>query len=556
MLLLFPFWLVLFAIVVGWGLLVHAALDRASAGRVREPLTAFQTAWLGYAGLLAFLLLWAFVLPIDRLTIPFGIVPAIAGYVLQRELVVRRLRAAFVRPRIAIVIAVLIAMSAIVVAWTAADSILAYDTNLYHLQVVKWNASYSAVPGLANLHMRFGYDNSVHLFDTYVDAYWQGMAAHVANGFLLATLLAQWIVEILTARTPRGRVRQMFCLLTLPFVISKLWTSEVASLSSDLPLGVFACVLVLELVSLRRRSLGALAYVVTIGAVATTTKLGGLGLFVPTMIAALVFVGRRAGWRAWLVVFGFPGLIVALWIARNVVLTGWLIFPVFGKLPVSWAVPHDLAEWHLRWIQSWARVAGVQPEEALDHGFFHWFRPWFDFHRQSREFVLFISSVALIAWRLVDPPARSPIDRAALWTAIAAIACGMVQWFVGAPDLRFGGFLFWLLPALLFTSLLGGAMRDSTTRAFVCAIALVACAWGGAFTPRMNEVVPPLWGRMVSPKRVWLVSVPTGPNTVLYRPTDGDQCFDTPLPCTPEPRTTTLRDPNSLGKGFNSGPSR
>ena len=39
-----------------------------------------------------------------------------------------------------------------------------YDTLLYHAQVVKWNFTYPAVPGLAILHERFGYNSSFHLF--------------------------------------------------------------------------------------------------------------------------------------------------------------------------------------------------------------------------------------------------------------------------------------------------------------------------------------------------------------------------------------------------------
>ena len=86
--------------------------------------------------------------------------------------------------------------------YAACDLVQWYDTGLYHLQAVQWSTHYPAVPGLANLHYRLGYNNSVHLFAAYTDAFWEGVAAHIANGFLLLVVLCQWFSEIFFARTP------------------------------------------------------------------------------------------------------------------------------------------------------------------------------------------------------------------------------------------------------------------------------------------------------------------------------------------------------------------
>ena len=36
-----------------------------------------------------------------------------------------------------------------------------YDTDLYHLQTIKWIEKYPVVPGLANLHGRIGFNNNI-----------------------------------------------------------------------------------------------------------------------------------------------------------------------------------------------------------------------------------------------------------------------------------------------------------------------------------------------------------------------------------------------------------
>jgi hypothetical protein len=220
------------------------------------------------------------------------------------------------------------------------------------------------------------------LFAAYTDAYWQGTAVHVANGFMLVSVLCQWFAEILSARTPRGRVRQVFCLLTLPFLMSKLWSTEVPSLSSDLPAAILCFVATLELISLPRASRDhtrlTLLLILALGAVATTTKLGGLSLFIVTAALALAVDFRGTTWRVRTILFGIPFALMFGWVARGVIMSGWLIYPVFGRLPLSWSVPTTLADDDLGNIQSWSRIFGKPPSEVFGHGTWHWLTPWLD----------------------------------------------------------------------------------------------------------------------------------------------------------------------------------
>jgi hypothetical protein len=522
-------WLALFAVLVGWGLLALVALRRLGGA-----LSVFQTMWLGYAALLAFLLLCSLFLPIARGVLAMSLAPSIAGYALQRRVVLRRLRA-LRASRATLVTAGLLVLLAIVVAYLACDIVGWYDTGLYHQQAVKWTATYPTVPGLANLHIRFGYNNSVHVFAAYVDAFWQGVAAHATSGFLIGAVLAQWCVEIVSARTPRGRIRQRFCLLSLPFLLATLWRidGEVASLSSDLALAAVSYVLVLELVSLERdRRLARIALIVALGAVACSTKLGGLALFAACSVLAVVAVWR-ASWRTRLLVFALPALVIGGWVTRGVILSGWLVFPVFGKLGLGWAVRSKTAHTHLHEIEAWGRMFGHGADEVFGRGTWFWLRPWLDAFRETKECLLAGISVALIAWRALHP------RRAGELVAVIACVLGIAQWFVGSPDLRYGAYLFWLLAAVLLTALLA-----TMPRRFVLAVALVGCAWSGGFAIRANAVVPEVFGR---PPDVHVP--PTERVDGVFRPTLTDQCFDAELPCTPTPSGVHMRG-DSLDDGF------
>ncbi len=70
--------------------------------------------------------------------------------------------------------------------------------------------------------------------------------------------------------------------------------------------------------------------------------------------------------------------VLAPWFARNVVLSGWLIypFPYIDLFNLDWKAPLKLVILDKRWIEAWARMPGLQPDKVLDHGFYHWWQVW------------------------------------------------------------------------------------------------------------------------------------------------------------------------------------
>ena len=547
-------WVVLAAVLLGWGLATIWLLQRLGGRALGGILSGFQTVWLGYAALLAFIQLASLAVPVNRGVLALSLLPAVAGYIACRRAVADKVRWLLREPRRLAVVCVVVIAAAIVVDYAACDHVELYDTGLYHLQAVKWNARYGVVTGLANLHTRFGYNNSIHVFAAYVDAYWEAVAVHLTGGLIVLIALAQWFTEIFLARSPRQRVRQVFCLLTLPVMLVRLWTQEPASLSSDLPETVFAAVLVLEVLTLyapsRERSLLSVSAVLSLGAVAFTTKLVGLSAFCVVGAIALWRLRSDVSWRVRCSAALIPAAVVIGWLVRGVIESGWLLYPVAGKLPVSWAVPAKIAADDLGNIQSWSRIWGQPPSAVFGHGVWHWLGPWLSKFHESREFMLLVVALALLGWRLAFGATRSGARRFGEWAAISVCGLGIAQWFAGAPDLRYGGFWFWLFPAALLAPLLAPAMRDAMQRNFVLVLALAVCVWSGAFEFRVNAVVPKLWGRPVAPPHVWttIVTIPGGLD--INSPDKSDQCFDASLPCSPMAGNAKTRVTGDLGAGF------
>src|SRR5271169_2804473 len=66
-----------------------------------------------------------------------------------------------------------------------------YDTGLYGAPAVHWMQTYPAVPGLANLHGRFGFNSSVLLCIAALgQGVWKDLGFHLFTGFLLSALWA------------------------------------------------------------------------------------------------------------------------------------------------------------------------------------------------------------------------------------------------------------------------------------------------------------------------------------------------------------------------------
>jgi hypothetical protein len=161
-------------------------------------------------------------------------------------------------------------------------------------------------------------------------------------------------------------------------------------------------------------------------------------------------------------------------------------------------------------------------------------------------------SLALLAWRAAQGPTPSAARKAGELGAIAACVLGMIEWFSGAPDLRYGNFWFWMLPAVLVAPMIAGMLTDARLRTLVVGFSIALVSWSGGFAFHVSAIVPKLWGRPPAPQRMKTTRMTAGPGTEISVPAAGtgeDRCFDEELPCSPQ-AAAQLRDPARLGAGY------
>jgi hypothetical protein len=566
-LLLFPIWAALAATCLATGALAWWALARALPRWFLVSPRLGQLFWLGFGLLIGELQLFSLFHRIDRHA--WALLLTVAGVGLASSGALwRAFRRAARRGRAGVLVARVVGIGffGVAVALTASLPIQWYDTLSTHLQQAKWAGAFHALPGLANLNPKLGFDQAHHLLAALVDAgpWRHGAAAHVVDGFMLYAALAQGVVVLTRAApTPQAVSARIFAALTMPFLANKTNTIETASLSGDLAMAAVLLPCTLELMGApvprglhRRRYALALLVAATLGGTVFAIKFSGMMVALAAMTTYLVHLIRGRAWlRGWPAALALvlPAILIIGTIARRVVLTGWPLYPIpHGALPLPWTVPYARTFDQYLWIKSWARLPGVSAREVLDGSFMRWFKPWYDIFRGRHECVLLIASAVGALARTCATPGWIPsVTRTGRVVELAA-AASLVYWFVGAPDLRFGGVYFFLLFAAVWTPILAPLHAAPAGRVVVLGTFLSLMSWHGAFDivpgeQTLTGLAPPL---VPAIDLVTLDAGTPGAFKVAVPRAGDDVCGEAPLPCTHYPGIQRLRMPPWLDGGF------
>lgn len=385
-----------------------------------------------------------------------------------------------------------------------------WDHGLYHLQSAVWSTLHPAIPGLANLHTRLGFNSSVFVLAA-------GLNIPLLGGWHLAlvwpALIEGMIVSalLLSIRSSPERVVRLYCFLAVVVLLFEpRWLLQSSYIGPDpvVTLGiVYAVLLYLE----KRNACLLLCVPFLI-----TVKLAAAPLL-------LLLDWKLSSLKKYRIAAIAGMLLLCIWVASNVVISGHLLFPVTAtRLPVPWAVPKDLTQNTADWITSWARAPGKTLEETRG---LSWLRAWgnrtYENEPARSAFEIFAVGVLLVVWR----KALRQID----WRLFFAIAVALLFWFISAPDPRFAiGFMF----AVAFLMLAYGLdsidlLRPDADNAGIL-IAILLLLLG-----RVAGVQHDLdWPAMDAPE-VRIAITPAGERIWAPVPPD-DRCWDL-VPCTPMP---------------------
>ena len=551
-------WLLIAAGLMGWGGVAGPLLLRWSR-HAASPGVGFM-----WVGLLVFTLV---ALTLD-LFLPLGarvstwllVLVLTSGLVLgtvrvlrlQRQSVSARLQS---RWWIALVLAVV----ALVYAGWALGEPGNYDTGLYHIGAINYSRDFPLIPGLANLHERFGFNSSMWPLSAWLGSLgWHGEEFRLVNGALMMMMLLDTLVRV--RRSQRGSV-------TPGTVIMIVGSVLVLGVLAQYPARLLAAsaqdtaALILGIVSIAYLSDGlarrpwwafpasSTAMVIAVAAVTSSALMRPLGwfLFAGLIVVAVgsSIVGKCPGTGLRIL-----GPVVALGTVAGVVmgvrdarLSGWLLYPagVVG-FPVDWRFPDPSVSSDR--ITGWARTPFQDVDTTLSSS--DWVIGWLQ--RLPTDWALpalgLVLIVALALWwgtRRAD----EGLDVRGMALALVPVAMFLLAWLLTAPDPRFAwagivslglvplGFVAQRLPVSRI--LLGSGL-------FLVALVVLASLrgswqeWSWAATP---------------PPRPALTEAALADGTSIVVPIGTDQCWAVYPLCRPDYEDLAVeRRGSGVGAGF------
>jgi len=546
-------WALLAAVLAGAGLLVR----RLAGARRVDARALLASFWIGCAAAIVLLEAWHFLLPIGWPALAAVCALGAIGLALHARDLRRWVAAVWARRKPVILLAVLLA------AWAANQAAGApevYDTYLYHLSIVRWYTSYPIVPGLGNLHERLAFNNSSLLLAAMLEVGpWRERSFHLLNGLLWMALMLQGVLGALrlASADPKRRAAGLFD--TACVIVAFAMTRWISSLSTDLPAAALTVVAGSALLGLllggdegpSRRGEELLLLCVALGT-AISVKLSAAAFAALAGPVGLVAFFRRAdGPRARAAAWSLavPGLLLGLAVARNVVLSGYVVYPSTLAVDVPWRVPDWRPAAQVADVKNWARA-----ETTEDTSGWWWLHRWANRPRLRVEVFLPLGlGLALLAWCAAGRVrARGGAGAGAAWWMLVPLAGACAFWFWRAPSARFGFHLFWMFAGL---AACGVSLRAGARATPYLAVALACCALL-ILTSQDNQLIRAGGDRgFHKPRTFEMTTYVTDSGLELHVPVEGDQCGDAPLPCTPYPRPNLrLRVPGELGGGFVEDP--
>jgi hypothetical protein len=430
------------------------------------------------------------------------------------------------------------------------------DTESYHLQSIKWIKEYGSVPGLVHLHQRFAFNSS--WFSTI--AFFNVPAGHLNYYTSLNGSVSLWLTAYFIRLMSR-KDNNLFIIGLFLFLIGLLsWPlirGNATNTNYDSITNVIILILFIETARtshLTRKIVIHPEWMIW-PAYLFTVRITNAPFLLLTVFAFFNLL-RQKEYRRLLTYVLICLLLTITFLARNVILSGYLLYPSlsFDWFTVDWKADPVKTKELLRFIKYFNRVnTGIQPLEKTESlAFFDWIKTWFHYMFSFDKIIFIPGFLGLLLFPFMIKKItwfQSPVVK----LFIAAIALQIITWFMIAPDPRFiyGCLLIGIV--ILAVSFVHFLPDQLLLRLFFPSLVLI-------LTTTTGFVVSKILTTKSFPGRVYPYSLPTPPlqtisigNIELYVPDKilnnwNPRCYDTKLPCLYEiepglqPRGATIAD--------------
>lgn len=437
------------------------------------------------------------------------------------------------------------------------------DTQIYHLQIIKWLSQYGVVPGIANLSPRFGlasgWFNLISML--HIPLFKHQHFSYLNAAFVSWTFL--WLFEKFNFHrkdnSPSGNTFSLYYfLLSIYFMLDwQLFRDAANSTNYDFPVNAFTVILISLVLEelIKKKVLENQTYLFLFFAF-TIISLKFSGVFI---IFLTIYYLLQKGVKGYFFSFLVFGILILLPVfIKNYIITGYPLYP----LPLSidnpdWQLPVQLTKGIYRYILNSNRFYNSPfTAELMESSPFYWFPIWFKGILIQHK-IIFLASIISVILLLFRKPIPW-LDNKRLKSLTLILLIMIAGWFFTAPDPgRFGYGV--LLPTSFFCFALFTHKLASpafyTISLILLSLVLSYYTYQKTFylTKGPKFLLEPVTWDQTPFKTIYKkgmgIHIPEIINSNQSR-----RCYDIDLPCTCEENPYLQPRGNSLQKGFRMYP--
>ncbi len=327
------------------------------------------------------------------------------------------------------------------------------DTDSYHVQMIKWIQEYGSVHGIANLHLRFGFNSSwfssIGLFSYPVS----GLNSYISLNGLLSIWFCFFLLEKLYINfdfqeaiklsnlLPGLLVLLLLCLVNWPMIRG-------SSCSANYDFIGTCCITVL-FIDLYNENYEVPVEWLIWPAYLFTVRMMNFPLLILSLIYIVNFLKSHSLQRL-LFIFLFCGFIIIPFLIRNIILSGYLFFPVYQLdfFSFDWKVDKMRLIEITNYIRNFNRINPMFQSMSVTEklNFPNWIPAWYKYLFRFDKLILTLSIFGYVLQFFILRKMKNRLYRVFLFTMV----CQLISWFFIGPDPRFvyGPLLFGIFVAI------------------------------------------------------------------------------------------------------------
>ncbi|MDU1891589.1 MAG: hypothetical protein E6767_12955 [Dysgonomonas sp.] len=315
------------------------------------------------------------------------------------------------------------------------------DIYYYHIQNMMWNEEFHVVPGLANLEERFGFNSNLFLLcSTFGLRPLFGQFVFGINALCMAFLLINII------RQSSNKKPYLICIYIVIYIILfMVYKTHIAASSADLLPNLLIVYLLFSLLSNQKnlQTKSILFWLLPVFCI--TLKVSAVFICLLSMYFLIILIKEKSYKTVGFICI-VALLIVVPWLARNVIISGYLVhpYPAIDLFNVDWKLPAEYARQSSDYIKAFAlnrEASGTSAEYVLSMPLMDKIRYWIS-EQHPLDISIALSGLLSPLFMLVGYKRIVRKDNAVLNILWLIGFAGFVFWLTMAPAVRFGyGFM-------------------------------------------------------------------------------------------------------------------